>query len=178
MRILKTGWMILMLALLVLPAAAYAETKISVVDVDILLNESKAGKSVQAQLKEKREGFQKEFSKKEAELREIEKQIVGKKDSLSAEEFAKQRKDFESKLLETRKLLQTRRASLDKGLNESMQELRANIMQVTAEIAEEQKYQLVLNRDSIVIVEKSMDITQQVLAKLDAKISSIKLKVE
>jgi outer membrane protein len=159
-------------------APARAETKIGVVDVEVLLNESKAGKSIQEQLKAKRESFQKEFADKEKSLREDEKKIVEKKDSLSAEQFADERKKFESKLLETRKLLQTRKTSLDKGLTGSMQELRQHIMQVTAELAEAEKFQLILNRDSIVIVQKEMDITKAVLAKLDEKVTSIKLKVE
>jgi Skp family chaperone for outer membrane proteins len=157
---------------------AHAEVKMGVVDVEILLNQSKAGKSVQEQLKSKRDQFQKEFADKEKNLRDDEKKLIEKKDKISADEFAAERKKFEEKLLETRKLLQTRKASLDKGLSSAMQELRENIMAVTADIAEKEKYQLILNRDSIVIVEKSMDITQSVLSKLDAKISSIKLKVE
>ncbi len=158
--------------------SAQAETKISVVDLDILLNESKAGKSIQAQLKSKRDSFQKEFAEKEKNLRDDEKKIIEKKDKMTAEEFSVERKKFEAKLLETRKLLQVRKTSLDKGLTGAMQELRQHIMKVTSELAESTKTQLVLNRDSVVIVEKSMDITSDVLAKLDATVSSIPLKVE
>lgn len=176
MKIKALAFLLALLCFTAVPALA--ETKIGVVDIEILLNESKAGKSIQSQLKAKRESFQKEFADKEKALREDEKSLMGKKDKLSADQFGEERKKFESKLLETRKLLQTRKGALDKGLTTAMQELRQNIIEVTAKTAEDGKYQLILNRDSIVIVEKEFDITKAVLAKLDEKVSSIKLKVE
>jgi outer membrane protein len=158
------------------PAAA--QINIAVVDVDTLLNESTAGKSIQQQLKAKRESFQKEFSTKEKSFRDEEKAIVAKKDKISAEAFAAERTKFEAKLVDTQKLIKSRRTSLDKGLTDAMQELRKGIMDVTSKIAEEKKYQIVLNRDAVVIVQKEMDITADVLAALNAKIATIVLKVQ
>ena len=161
------------------PLAAHAEqSKIAVVDVEKILNISKAGKSIQQQLRERREGHQKEFSKLEKDLNASEKKLLKEKPDLSAEAFAAKRKEFQTQLLETRKLFQKRRNSLDKGLGTAMSTLRKNIIQVTAEVADEGGYNMILTRDSVVIVEKSMEITKQVLERLDSKVSSIKLDVE
>lgn len=161
------------------PLAAQAEQlKIAVVDVEKILNISKAGKSIQQQLRERREGYQKEFSKLEKDLNASEKKLLKAKPDLSVEAFAAKRKEFQTQLLETRKLFQKRRNSLDKGLGTAMSTLRKNIIQVTAEVADEGGYNMILTRDSVVIVEKSMEITKQVLERLDSKVSSIKLDVE
>ncbi len=159
------------------PARAADGLKIAVIDIDALINESDAGKSMQTQLNKKREEFQKEFAKREAELGEKEKSIVGKKGEMSVEQLAKERQAFESSLLETRKLFQQRRTALDKGISAAMKQLRGEIVKASAEVAEEKGYQAVLLRESVVIVEKELDITKQVLAKLNAKIKTIPVTV-
>lgn len=167
-----------LVALLVLPSFAVAQdVKIAVVDVEKVLNESKAGKNIQKQLSAKREAFQKEFSGRENDLMNAEKDLLKKKKESSAEEFAKERKEFEKQLLETKKLFQKRRNSLDKGLGKALTKLRKSIIQVTAEVADEEKYQVVLTRSSVVIIQKEMDITIKVLKRLDKKTPSIKLDV-
>lgn len=176
----KALWLVIFGALVFLSfdTKSFAqETKIAVVDVERILNDSAAGKSIQSQLKQRRETFQKEFKAKEDQLMQSEKTLVGSKSELSAEEFAKKRQEFEKKLLETRNLFQKRRNSLDKGLGSALSNLRKNVIAVTAEVAEEEKYQVVVTRDSVVIVEKSMDITEKVLSRLNKKVSNIKLDV-
>lgn len=159
------------------PLAAQAQIKIAVVDVEKILNDSAAGKSIEGQLKSRREAFQKEFSARENNLMNAEKILVENQKTLSAEEFSTKRQEFEKQLLETRNLFQKRRQSLDKGLGNALAELRKNILSVTAEIADEKNYQVVLSRDSVVIVEKEMDITGEVLKRMDSKIKTIPLNI-
>lgn len=161
-----------------LPFSAQAlETKVAVVDVEKILNVSKAGKSLETKLKQRRETFQKEFSQREDDLMNAEKVLVQQKADLSPEDFAKKRKEFEAKLLETRNLFQKRRGALDKGLGNSLSKLRSSIIEVTAEIADQKGYNIVLTRDSVVIVQKEMDITDQVLTSLNQKVPNLPLDV-
>lgn len=156
---------------------AQQSMNIAVVDVEMVLNESKAGKSIQKQLTDRREAFQKEFTEKEDKLVKSEKELIEEKKNVSPEEFETKRREFEKQLQETRNLFQKRRSSLDKGLGSALAELRQNIVQVTAEVADKNQFQVVLTRDSVVIVQKEMNITAQVLESLDKKIQTIKLDV-
>lgn len=162
----------------IVPNISHAQDiRIAVVDVERIISVSKAGKSIQKQLTDRRESFQKEFSARENNLVNSEKNLIEQKKSISPEEFATKRKGFEKQLLETQSLFQKRRNSLDKGLGSALSELRKSIIQVAAEVAEEGKYQVLLRRDSVVIVQKEMDVTDQVLARLNKKVQSIKLDV-
>ncbi len=152
--------------------------KIAVVDIDKVLSTSKAGKSVEQQLKTRREAFQKEFTAREDGLTASQKALVKQKADLTPEEFAAKRKEFEKQLLETRNLFQKRRNSLDKGLGNALAALRKNIIQVTAEVANEKNYQIVLTRDSVVIAEKEIDITDIVLNRLNTTVSNIPLDLK
>ncbi len=165
---------ILLVFAAVTPAVAQGD-KIAVIDIDKLLNESKAGQSIAKQVQDKQAAFQKEFSAKEKELLDAQKTLIDEKSNLSADEFAKKRKEFEEKLISTRKLFQKRRTDLDRALSEALGTLRRNVVEVTAAVAEKEGYDIVLTRDSVVIAEKALDITPPVLADLNAKIDNIKL---
>lgn len=171
----------LLACLLFAGASAHAQSapqSIAIVDVEKILAESKASQSLKKQIEAKKESFQKEFAAKEKELKTTETSLMGEREKLSAEEFAKRRKAYEEKILETRKLYQKSRNSLDQALNSSMGELRKNIVQATSEVASAKNYTIVLSRETVLIADKTIDITTEVLQKLDAKITDIKLKAE
>ncbi|MFA5592134.1 MAG: OmpH family outer membrane protein [Micavibrio sp.] len=151
---------------------------IAVVDVEKILSDSKAARSLQKQIQDKKDIFQREFSEKENSLKATETQLIGSRERLSAEEFAQQRKAYEEEIFEVRKLFQQRRNALDKGLGNAMQDLRRSIVEAAARVAEQKDYDVVLTRESVLIVEKRLDITQDVLNALDASVSDIPLKVE
>jgi len=155
-----------------------SKPSIVVVDVDRILSASSAGQSVQNQLKTKRESFQKEFSAREDNLLQAQNNLVEQKENMTPEDFMVKRKEFEKQLLDTRSLFQKRRNTLDKGLSKALADLRKNIIQVTAEVADEKGYQIVMTRDSVVIVEKELDITDTVLSRLNERVSNISLGSE
>ena len=165
--------------LIALPVQANAASPtIAVVDVERILAESKAAQSLQKQLQGKKEAFQKEFSTKEKELKGAETTLLSEKEKLSAEEFAKKRKAYEEKVIETRKEFQKSRASLDSGLSKAMAELRKSIVEAAAKVAADKKFEVILTRESVLIADKKLDITEDVLKALDGSVTSIPLKVE
>lgn len=164
--------------LLFINSAANAQlNNIAIIDMDKILSNSMAGRSIQNQLKEKREAFQQEFTSRENTLVASEKKLIQEKGSLTPEAFEAKRKEFENQLLETRNLFQKRRNALDKGLNTSLSILREEVMKVTAEISEEQNYSMILTRDSVVIMDKKFDVTDLVLAKMNQSMQTIPLTV-
>lgn len=169
--------LVLSVFLLAVPAQA-AEDTMAVVDVDKLMIESAAGKSIQKQLEDRREAFKKEFAQKEDELGEANKKLVEEKTTLSPEDFEKKRQAFESRLLETKKKLQKSRNSLDVGEAKAISELQKQIVMVTSDIADKEGYDIVFMRESVVIFDKDLDITPAVMKALNDKVKEIKLEIE
>ncbi len=157
--------------------AADAPT-IAIVDVEKILAEAKAAQSLQKQIQAKKESFQKEFAAKEKELKTAETSLLAEQGKVTAEEFAKKRKSYEEKILETQKLFKKRRSALDEGLNKAMTELRKSIVEAGSTVADEKNYDIVVTRESVLIADKALDITADVLKALDAKTADIKLTVE
>lgn len=169
-----------LLAGLVAPIAAHAADAptIAIVDYEKILAESKAGVSLQKQITAKREAFSKEFAEKDKGLKKAQGEVIASKDKLSAEEFNKKRKAFDTQVGEVKSLFEKRSNSLRQGVDKSMAELRKSIMEAAAKVADEKGFDLVLSRDAVVIAEKDLDITPEVLKALDEKLPTLSLKVE
>ncbi|MBU0799563.1 MAG: OmpH family outer membrane protein [Alphaproteobacteria bacterium] len=161
-------------------AQAQAESgmKVATVDVQQLISESKAGKSVQKQLVAEREAIQAEATSIEQTLQAEQKKLMEERAKLSPEDFSKKQVDFEKNLLEARSKLQNRGRALDKSANDTFNELRKQITDIVYTMATDQKIDLVLTRQNVVAAAKSIDITAEVMKALDKKVPDLKVKAE
>ncbi|MCD8520397.1 MAG: OmpH family outer membrane protein [Alphaproteobacteria bacterium] len=158
--------------------AAAKGPNIAIVDVQALLTESSAAKNIQKQLQEKRDALQKEFAQYEEKLRTNEKSLAEEKSKLDEAAFKAKRDEFEKNLLETQTLVQKKKRDLEQAVLDSTSVLREALLKIVAEISEDKKYDVVINRQNVVIADKALDITPQVLEKLNATLKEVPLKVK
>lgn len=151
---------------------------IAIVDVQALLRDSKAANSIESQLETLRKDFQSEVEKEEKKLRDAEKAILEQKSKLSEDEFKAKVGEFQKKVTEGQKKIQERKAKLDKAVATAVGKLRSEIVKIVAELGESRKYDLVLSRTDVVIVSKDLDVTQDVMEKLNSGLSSVKVTIE
>lgn len=157
---------------------ARAETKIAVVDVQKVMTESDAAKSVQKQLDAQRETFKNDFSKQKTDFQKIEQDILKSKSTLSEEDFAKKKAEHEKKVDTANKALQERRRQMERSVGAAMSDLKVEITKIVAGIAEKEKYDLVLTRQNVILSANSLDITDAVMKKMNETVKEIKLKTE
>jgi outer membrane protein len=160
------------------PVLAMAQTSIAVVDVQRLLTESEAAKSIQKQVQAKREKFLTVLSAQERELREMERELVEPKSDIPKERQAENKKAFEERFQQTRQMAQKARHDLDAATAKAMAQLRDAVYEVVGAIADERGYTLVLAKQNVVIGDKSIDISEESLNRLNKAVSDIKLEVE
>jgi len=173
---LRLGAFIAAFAFIVAPISAYAQASLAVVDVQNLLSQSNAAKDIQKQVKSRRDKLQAEFSKYEKELRDNEKKIIAERANMSPEEFASKRQSFEKNIIEKQKIVQGKKLDLEKGVIGATSTVRGEIAKIVASIADEKGYDIVLTRQSVVIVAKEADITADVMARLNKALPKLKLK--
>ncbi len=150
-----------------------AAVNIGVVDTQAVLQTSKAGKHIQSQLDAKRQEYQKQISGKEDSLRAMEKSILDQKGSLSEEEFAKKRREFEKEVVATQKMVQSNKRSLEAGFARGLAKLRDEIRETISVVAQKRGYALVMSQDAVIIAAQQMDMTQDVITALDKNVSKI-----
>ena len=158
------------------PAFAKAD-EIAIVDMQQIMRESDAAKSVQKQIAGIREEYKNLVTKEENKLRDLEKALVEKKASLTAEEFQSERKKFEQEFIEVQKDVREKQIKLDTAINEAMDKIRVRSVEIIANMAKEHNASLVLPRQNIIIVDQQMDLTKDVLSELNQVLSDVKVKV-
>lgn len=158
--------------------AANTNIAMAVVDIQQLLRESKAAQGIETQLTGIRKKFQADVEAKEKELRAAEKKLMEEKGNLKEEELKAKVQEFQKKVTDTQKSIQTEKNKLDKAVAAAIGKLRAQIVKVVAEIADKKNLDLVLARTDVVIVSKTLDITSEVLERINKDLPSVTVVVE
>ncbi len=166
----------LSMAMTIGASQSFAQINIAVVDVERILSESKAAKSVQKQIDKKRKNFLADVKKTEEKLRSDQQKIEKKRTDLSKEEFLAKVQTFERQRIEARGSIQSKKASLDKSYNEAMSVLTKAIFDACQEIADEDGIDLIITRQNIIIGSKSLDITPKVMERINKKLPKLTLK--
>lgn len=151
---------------------------IAVVDLQYLVSNSKAGTSIRNQLDKQRDTYRVQIEKQENDLRKAEKELADQQGKLSKEEFEKKRKTFQDQVIAAQRAVQERRMSFDKAYASAMEKLREHIVKIVADMAGKKHISLVLNRQEVVLVDAKMDVTEEVLKALNAKVTSIPVSIK
>ncbi|WHZ21216.1 MAG: Putative outer membrane protein [Nitrospira sp.] len=150
-----------------------AEFKMGVIDPQVVLEKSKAGKRALDGLREYVATRQKLLSRDEEELRNTEKQIKEQASKLSETEKKEKETSFRSKIQDYQKRAQEFNQELQGKQKELVDEYMKKIAVATQTVADKGGYQLVLDKGSeqtvkIVIFNKdTIDLTEQVIKEFD-----------
>lgn len=150
---------------------------IAVMDMQALLQNSTAADSIQSQLNAKRDEFQQTIQAEEAELQSAEEELSRQQSVLSEEEFAKKRQEFQRQVAEFQRTVQQRRQQLDQAYANALTKLRNDILELTADVSEEDGIDIVLSRQQVVIADKDIDITDMVMTRLNETVTEIDVTI-
>ena len=167
--------LISILLFILISAPGYSKEKIVYLDVEKIMQDSIAGKSIIAQLKKKREVSISKFQKKEKNIIDKEKKLVSQKNVLSKEEF-------ESKIIELRKEISNYQNDLNKTSNEiaksrvkASTKLISKLTPILEEYSKKNSIRIIVQKKNIVMGKKEDDITKDILELINQKVKSIKL---
>ena len=160
-----------------LPASVSAQT-FAVADADAIMNKSKAGISIKDQLKDKKEAYQKEFEKMQSNLRDQEGELLKKRGSIPPEEFQKKAQEFREVLAKQDAEFQKKRSELDAAAQVALKELQAKLGESIQSVAKEKEVDFVIPKQGLLYASAGqIDITKDVVEKLDKEIKHIDVKV-
>jgi outer membrane protein len=170
------------LALMSTAVAAAAQTapapgSILVVDVERLLRDSKAAKSIQHQIEQQRGTYTKDLSKQENDIRLAREELERQRTILSEQAFAAKVQEFQQKVNELRENANSKSQTLQRGGSIATNQVLQSIQQVVLEIANERKATLVLVKNNVVVVDTSLEITEDTLKRLDQRLPAVALNV-
>ena len=103
--------------------------------------------------------FQKSINQEENALRQAEKEINEKRDTISGEDFQLLVKDFEVKVASIQKLVQKSRQQLETNFQLSQKLIADTVNDLVIELAEKEKLLIVFKSDNIIYVNDEINYT-------------------
>jgi len=173
--IIRTFCLILFLLFLIFNKT-YAEEKILYLDMQYIMNNSLAGKSILSQLSDKQKKFSLKYKNIEKKLKEEEIKLVSQKNILIQEEFL-EKIDILKKKIKLHNTEKTKTLDLlNKNKKKAENQLADELMQIISDYAVKNSTSLILKKQSIVIGQTSLEITKDILKILNDNVKNIKIK--
>ena len=167
--------LISILLFILISVPGYSSEKIVYLDVEKIMQESIAGKSIIAQIKKKRESSISKFKKKEKDIIEKEKKLISQKNVLSKEEFEKKIKDLRNDISNYQKDRNKTSNEITKSRIKASTKLIKKLNSYFRRIFKKNSIRIIVQKKNIVMGKKEDDITKDILELVNQKVKSIKI---
>jgi len=165
----------LILSLILLQINSANAEKIVYIDMDKIMQISKAGKSAINKLNKTNETNIKKFKKIEENLKKDEKDLIAKRNILSQEEFNKNLQNLNKKIQEYRLQRQEAIEEVTKKRISATADFAQKIKPILADYAKENSIDMIIQKKNIIMGKSQLDITNKILTIVDSKISKIEI---
>ncbi len=149
--------------------------KLAIIDMQTIFQKAKVFQDIHRQVEVHRKTFHEEIAKEEETLRQAKQELTRKGTVLEANVLREEREKFEKMWAQTQQSVQYRSRSLQKVFVEAEKKARKAVRKAVGEVAMEHKLTLVIKREAVVIWPDVLDITKEVIKKLDKAMPSIKV---
>ena len=149
--------------------------KIGVVDINSVMGQSTAMIKIRAVIDEENQKFQKTIEAEQIELRAAEEVLNNKRSVLDEEEFNRRLKAFENRVIVLQQKVQRQRQGFDVALKEANDQIRQLLLKIISEIATEEGYALVMQKQNVVLFETEIDMSPEALSRLNERTKDMKI---
>ena len=151
------------------------ENKTVYLDLNMIMENSNAGKSINSQLETNHKKNIANFKKLEDELKNEEAKIIAQKSVISKEDFEKKIINLRDKANKYRKERNNSINNLNNQRMDATQKMIALIKPILSEYSDKNSISLIVQKRNIIIGKTSLDITDDILKIIDKKIEKISL---
>ena len=151
------------------------EKTIVYIDLNKIMNNSIAGKSISSQLENNHKKNILKFKNIEEELKKEEAEIISRKNVITKEEFEKKIIDLRDKANKFRKERNGNINSLNNLRLEATSKMITLVRPILSEFSDKNSISLIIDKKNIIIGKTLLDITDDILKIVDEKIGKIQL---
>lgn len=163
--------LVLMLAACLLSTAALADGKFAYVDMQRALDQIDEGKTIKAELKAEFDKKQKELDAKQEELKQEYSSLeaLAREGVMAPEKLREKQLDLERRVKEVTQYWQEAQKALSDRERKATQSLFLRMSSVVQAIAKSEGFDFVFERATLVYAPESLDITNELVRKYNAK---------
>ena len=152
------------------------ENKTVYLDLNMIMANSNAGKSINSQLEDNHKKNIANFQKLEEALKNEEAKIISQKTVISKEDFEKKIMNLRDKANKYRKERNDSINNLNNQRLDATQKMITLIRPILSEYSDNNSISLIIQKRNIVIGKTSLDITDDILKIVDEKIEKISIE--
>jgi Skp family chaperone for outer membrane proteins len=161
------------------PVVVATSPTIGLVDIQRVVTESSAGKSMITQLDGERRKLRDQATKLQDEINTSENEVKRQRSILQQEALNELVQGLQRKAADAQRIMQERQEAVAKAQNDAGTVILDNMRDVVQQFAAERHIGLVLRKEVVITVsDKNMDITDDVIQRLNVKLPSVTVTVE
>ncbi len=145
------------------------------IDYSKVMNESKAGKKAQDQLRSQLKNSNKKFNETAKKLKEEENKIIGQKNVLSKEEYKKKADELRKKVFNLNKEREKTIKDIAMKRKKAGDQMLKNLNPILGKYMEDNNITVVIDKKNVLMGNKKYEITSQIIEILDKNLKSISL---
>ena len=155
---------------------ALSNNNIYYIDMNFIMNNSLAGKSIVNQLDIKKKSNFDSFKKEETDLKNEETKLFSQKNILDKDEFKEKVILFKEKVSKYNKKRNKILNNLKNHKNNAQQALTKKLTPILANYAKDNSISFILSKQDIIIGKTELDLTNAIIEILNKEIKTVKIK--
>ncbi|MEO1091920.1 MAG: OmpH family outer membrane protein [Pseudomonadota bacterium] len=148
---------------------------VAVIDYQRILRDSSAAVSIREGVDERRVVYEDEIAVERTRLEEADRALNVQRPTMELEAYRERRRSFEADVAGVQRLVQERRRELDEASTLAFQAVRDEVVLIIGELGDRYAFNVVLPRSDVLVFSPDLDLTEQVLDILDARLPEIDL---
>ncbi|MBF91408.1 MAG: hypothetical protein CMP34_01215 [Rickettsiales bacterium] len=150
-------------------------SRVGVVDMKRILNQSKAYQSLVDQFEDKRRKQRNIITKQEDQIRDQESELIKQKNVLSKEVYAEKVKSLNKKINEIKEKNMAEAKKFEALFERSTNKIQGALVDVLSVIANDANLNIVLAKSQVILVGKDIDLTEKAVVELNKVLPKVTL---
>jgi Skp family chaperone for outer membrane proteins len=122
-------------------------------------------------------GLQAEINRMEKDLRTADEELNKQRAVLSPDAYTQRRRDLDKRFSDAQNTVNNRKRDIDQAVGDAYNKVMKQVFDIVAELVRENDYKVVLERKVVVVAESSLDISGEVVSRLNKKMPSVAVAV-
>ena len=181
MKIMKQFYLLAIFLILTcfnVHAETYPNTSIAIVDLNLILSESKAAKAATKDFEQIQKDTESEIVESDKSMLEERNKLIEQQSVIAPEAFEVKAKDYEKKLQNYQVEKQNKLRKLESVLQKARNEILENVKPILEELSKDLGVTVILEKNSVLLSATNMDITDKVIKKLNKELPKIKVSLD
>ena len=162
----------------VIAETSYPNTSIAIVDLNLILLDSKSAKDATKQFEKIQKKTENDIIESDKNMLDERNKLIEQQSVVAPEAFELKVKDYEKKLQNYQTDKQDKLRKLDGILQKARNEILEEVKPILEQISRDIGVTIILEKNSVLLSADNMDITNEVIKKLNKKLPKIKVSLD